>query len=188
MQRTMGVTINTINIDLPNGHIWIDFNSVVAVQWQFSQTDRYVVKVWVTGKNDPFDFTLTREALVELLNVADLPKLKMAVEDFAKFDRENAKNKNCMMPEMHCADCPLNRDSVDDRAEPCHSWRYADEALKLIGGSECKAYVDNAEPLKDGDTDNNVRNLTDEETAIYESWIESEAKDTGVNIMDGDAD
>ena len=76
MQRTMGVTINTININLPNGHIWIDFNSVVAVQWQFSQTDRYVVKVWVTGKNDPFDFTLTREALVELLNVADLPQLK----------------------------------------------------------------------------------------------------------------
>lgn len=43
------------------------------------------------------------------------------------------------------------------------------------------------EPPKDGDTDNNVRNLTDEEIAIYESWIESEAKDTGVNIMDGDA-
>ena len=42
------------------------------------------------------------------------------------------------------------------------------------------------EPPKDGDKDNNVRNLTDEETAIYESWIESEAKDTGVNIMDGD--
>ena len=58
--------------------------------------------------------------------------LKAAVKDFAKLDRENAKNKNCMMPEMHCADCPLNRDSVDDRAEPCHSWRYADEALKLI--------------------------------------------------------
>lgn len=38
----------------------------------------------------------------------------------------------------------------------------------------------------DGDTDNNVRNLTDEETAIYESWIESEAKDTGENIMDGE--
>ena len=59
--------------------------------------------------------------------------LKAAVEDFAKLNRENAKNKNCMMPEMHCADCPLNRDSVDDRAEPCHSWRYADEALMLIG-------------------------------------------------------
>lgn len=40
----------------------------------------------------------------------------------------------------------------------------------------------------DGDEDNNVRNLTDEETAIYEKWIESEAKDTGVNIMDGDSE
>lgn len=39
-----------------------------------------------------------------------------------------------------------------------------------------------------GDKDNNVRNLTDEETAIYESWIESEAKDTDLNIMEGDSD
>lgn len=59
--------------------------------------------------------------------------LKAAVKDFAKLDRENAKNKNCMMPEMDCADCPLSWDSVDDRVEPCHSWRYANEALALIG-------------------------------------------------------
>lgn len=58
--------------------------------------------------------------------------LKAAVEDFAKLDRENAKNKNCMMPEMDCADCPLSWDSVDDRVEPCHSWRYANEAKKLL--------------------------------------------------------
>lgn len=58
--------------------------------------------------------------------------LKLAVEDFAKLDRENTKNKNCMMPEMDCADCPLSWDSVDDRVEPCHSWRYTTEALKLI--------------------------------------------------------
>lgn len=31
----------------------------------------------------------------------------------------------------------------------------------------------------------NVRSFTDEETAIYESRIENEAKDTGLNIMDG---
>ena len=62
--------------------------------------------------------------------------LKAAVEDFAKFDRENTTNKNCVMPEMDCADCPLSWDSVDDRVEPCHSWRYANEALKLIGGEE----------------------------------------------------
>lgn len=58
--------------------------------------------------------------------------LKAAVEDFAKLDRENTKNKNCMMPEMDCADCPLSWDSVDERVEPCHSWQYANEALKLI--------------------------------------------------------
>lgn len=58
--------------------------------------------------------------------------LKAAIEDFAKFDRENTMNKNCMMPEMDCADCPLSWDSVDDRIEPCHSWRYTNEALKLI--------------------------------------------------------
>ena len=91
------------------------------------------------------NFFATEEALnnsakvgIEIAEKYDEAKrlLKAAVKDFAKLDRENAKNKNCMMPEMHCADCPLNRDSVDDRAEPCHSWRYTDEALKLIGGSE----------------------------------------------------
>ena len=61
--------------------------------------------------------------------------LKVAVEDFAKLDRENARNKNCMMPEMDCADCPLSWDSVDDRVEPCHRWRYANEALRLIENS-----------------------------------------------------
>lgn len=34
--------------------------------------------------------------------------------------------------------------------------------------------------------DEPTRNLTDEETEIYESWIDHEAKDTGVNIMDGE--
>lgn len=28
------------------------------------------------------------------------------------------------------------------------------------------------------------RNLTDEEAEIYESWLDSEAEDTGINIMD----
>lgn len=46
--------------------------------------------------------------------------------------------------------------------------------------SKCGAKV------KDDAKDNNVRNLTDEETEIYDSWLNSEAKDTGVNIMDGD--
>ena len=43
--------------------------------------------------------------------------------------------------------------------------------------SKCGAKVKDSEP---------TRNLTDEETEIYESWIDHEAKDTGVNIMDGD--
>lgn len=43
--------------------------------------------------------------------------------------------------------------------------------------SKCGAKVKDGEP---------TRNLTDEETEIYESWIDHEAKDTGVNIMDGD--
>lgn len=73
------------------------------------------------------------EWLTELKEAKRL--LKMAVEDFAKFDRENTKNKKCMMPEMDCADCPLSWDSVDDRVEPCHSWRYTNEALKLIQNS-----------------------------------------------------
>lgn len=43
--------------------------------------------------------------------------------------------------------------------------------------SKCGAKVKDGEP---------TRNLTDEETEIYESWIDHEAKDTGVNIMDGE--
>lgn len=45
--------------------------------------------------------------------------------------------------------------------------------------SKCGAEVKDGEP---------TRNLTDEETEIYESWIDHEAKDTGVNIMDGDVE
>lgn len=41
--------------------------------------------------------------------------------------------------------------------------------------SKCGAKVKDGEP---------TRNLTDEETEIYESWIDHEAKDTGVNIID----
>lgn len=59
--------------------------------------------------------------------------LKLAVEDFKKLDRENARHKNCMIPEMDCADCPLSWDSVDDRVEPCHCWCHTNEAKKLLG-------------------------------------------------------
>ena len=41
------------------------------------------------------------------------------------------------------------------------------------------------EPPKGGEP---TRNLTDEETEIYESWIDHEAKNTGVNITDGDTE
>lgn len=34
--------------------------------------------------------------------------------------------------------------------------------------------------------DNDARNLTDEETEIYNSWIDSEAENTGENILDGE--
>ena len=79
-------------------------------------------------QNDQYVFI--HELMNELKEAKRL--LKAAVDDFAKLDRENAKNKNCMMPEMDCADCPLSWDYVDDRVEPCHSWRYANEALKLL--------------------------------------------------------
>jgi hypothetical protein len=79
-------------------------------------------------QNDQYVFI--HELMNELKEAKRL--LKLAVEDFSKLDRENAKNKNCMMPEMDCANCPLSWDSVDDRVEPCHSWRYTDEAKKLI--------------------------------------------------------
>lgn len=79
-------------------------------------------------QNDQYIFI--KELMDELKESKRL--LKLAVDDFAKLDRENAKNKNCMMSEMDCADCPLSWDSVDDGVEPCHSWRYTNEAKKLI--------------------------------------------------------
>ena len=41
-------------------------------------------------------------------------------------------------------------------------------------------------PFKVGQKHHRARNLTDEETEIYESWLDSEAKDTGVNIIDSE--
>ena len=70
------------------------------------------------------------EWLTELKEAKRL--LRLAVEDFAKLDRVNTRVRNCMIPDMDCADCPLSWDSVDDSVEPCHSWRYTIEALKLI--------------------------------------------------------
>lgn len=83
-------------------------------------------------QNDQYVFI--HELMSELKEAKRL--LRLAVEDFAKLDRVNTKVRNCMIPDMDCADCPLNWDSVDDSVEPCHNWRYTDEALKLIGGSE----------------------------------------------------
>ena len=74
------------------------------------------------------------EWLTELKEAKRL--LRLAVEDFAKLDRVNTRVRNCMIPDMDCADCPLSWDSVDDSVEPCHSWRYTNEALKLIGDNE----------------------------------------------------
>ena len=71
------------------------------------------------------------EWLTELKEAKRL--LRLAVEDFAKLDRENAQHKICMMPEMDCAECPLSWDSIDNRVEPCHCWRYTNEAEKLLG-------------------------------------------------------
>jgi ribosomal protein S27AE len=48
-------------------------------------------------------------------------------------------------------------------------------------------YCPNCGARMNGDKANNVRNLTDKETEIYDSWLNSEAKDTGENIMDGES-
>lgn len=138
---------------------WIDRKALIKALESDFNTDwaDYASKDYIDGVRDEYDdvlkiictmpasdvqsvycaenvqnnqYTFIRELMDELKEAKRL--LKAAVEDFAKLDRENTKNKNCMMPEMDCADCPLSWDSVDDRVEPCHSWRYTTEALKLI--------------------------------------------------------
>ena len=76
MEKPNRVVVNAIELGLSNGHIWIDFNSVVAVQWQFISTNKYALKVWLTGKNEPFFYTLTRDCLIEYLDAFGLPSLK----------------------------------------------------------------------------------------------------------------
>ena len=52
-------------------------------------------------------------------------RLKSAVEDFSRMDN------HIYSCDRLCDDCPLSGER-----DHCLKWRYADEALKLIGGSE----------------------------------------------------
>lgn len=56
--------------------------------------------------------------------------LRLAMNDFELLNRENARFKNCMIPEIDCADCPLN----NEKDEPCRTWRYSNEVKKLLDG------------------------------------------------------
>ena len=76
MQRQMGITVNTLDISLPNSRIWIDYNSIVAVQWHRMSSGSYTVRVWTIGKDEPFDFTLERDVVDALLSSLSLPQLK----------------------------------------------------------------------------------------------------------------
>lgn len=69
----------------------------------------------------------------------------------------------------------IGDDAKKARFEPKKLPKKHDKALKATGNDIVLLPIDNS-----------TRNLTDEETEIYESWIDHEAKDTDVNIMDGD--
>lgn len=72
-------------------------------------------------------YVFIRDLMDELKETKSL--LKLAMEDFSLLDREHDKNKSCMMRTMDCVECPLN----NGKDEPCHEWRYANEAKKLLG-------------------------------------------------------
>lgn len=54
-------------------------------------------------------------------------------------------------------------------------WKYTNDALKLIEGTDTQT-----------STPNNIRNLTPQETYIYDNFVEHESSYTGVNLFEED--
>lgn len=130
--------------------------------------------------------------MADEVRLIDANKLKQVLEVLCK-DERNPLNITAI---AYFALCELVDTMPTIEAEPvvrCKNCKYRQDD-DFCGGRGWPAqlvpddgYCDRGARM-DGDKDNNVRNLTDEETAIYESWIESETKDTALNIMDGDGD
>lgn len=116
-----------------------------------------------------------------------------ALKLFAELESEwleTAKQYNIPIPEeIKIKDSRLEVHAKwqDDRCTHCGAYVPTDNKRDYIP-LEDNLYCYNCGARMGGDKDNNVRNLTDEEIAIYKRWIESEAKDTGVNTMDGDTE
>lgn len=81
MERTCGITINKISIDTQDGMMFIDYNSVTAIQYS-KVLSKYRVLIYVKGREQPFDFTFEEKGLEELL-------IKLGLQELKKEDKGN---------------------------------------------------------------------------------------------------
>lgn len=75
MQRMGGITVNKISINVQDGMIFIDYNSVTAIQYN-KVLSKYRTLIYVKGREQPFDFTIEEKDLIELLAKLGLPELE----------------------------------------------------------------------------------------------------------------
>lgn len=75
MERIGGITINKISINSQDGMMFIDYNSVTAIQYN-KILSKYRVLIYVKGREEPFDFAMEEKDLEELLAKLGLPKIE----------------------------------------------------------------------------------------------------------------
>lgn len=96
----------------------ISLEALSEIEELVGLSDHYNIKEWQAIRENHQQFA---EWLIELKEAITL--LKQAVEDFSRMDN------HIYSCDRLCDDCPLSGER-----DHCLKWRYADEALALIGG------------------------------------------------------
>ena len=75
MEKQGGITINKTSINTQDGKMFIDYNSVTAIQYS-TFLSKYRVLIYVKGREQPFYLTCEEKDLIELLEKCGLPELE----------------------------------------------------------------------------------------------------------------